>query len=82
MFAKREGATEADRAVAACMSSYSEMLRVMSEGQHILTVQEAAKLHNPGFLREINIYFWWIRGGCGPTVSNRPECMETSRSMH
>ena len=62
VFAKREGATEADRVVAACMSSYSEMLRVMSEGQHILTVQEAQDFFDHT-IRHLRCYSWLYAHG-------------------
>ena len=39
-------------------------------------------MYNPGVFRDINIFFWWIRDGGGPTLNNIAGCMEGSRSMH
>lgn len=53
----RVEATEADRVVGACMHSYAQMLRCMSQGNHILTTEESTCFYQHA-MRHLQCYAW------------------------
>ena len=56
-FARRDGATQADKVVASAMFAYAGMLRIMKEGQHILT-EDQAGLFKSYTLQHLKCYAW------------------------
>lgn len=53
----RPDATEANRVVASCMHSYAQMLRGMSESNHIMTQDEATRFFNSA-MTHLRCYVW------------------------
>ena len=56
-FAKRPGATQTDEIMASCMFSYMMMLRLMDEGNHIFTAEEAQAFHD-FTMKHLRSYVW------------------------
>lgn len=62
-FARREGATQADRIMAICLQSYYvKMIRVMDESEHIMTERDASEFHKL-CLKHLKAYVWLHQHG-------------------
>ena len=61
-FARREGATQADRIMAICVNSYAKMVRVMDESEHIMAERDALAFHKL-CLKHLKAYVWLHQHG-------------------
>ena len=61
-FANRDGATEADRIMCVCVYSYSKMIQVMDESEHIMTERSALEFHEL-CLKHLKSYVWLHQHG-------------------
>lgn len=82
-FARREGASEADKMMALCIGSYAHMIRLMDSSERIMTELQASEFHQLT-LRHLRAYVWLHKHGMRANARLTPgrRCFQIIPKMH